>query len=177
MLRVRASFGVYACVRVCACVATCANRRRNAIKWKLLKKAKMRNENSRHTLHWPPSLSNPHSFAFLLFLFAQAPTVWPGSVCTACDFALITQKTCLGSLRTPFCALGRRCHPVFRLIFLRFSQLFLLRCFFSGCNLNLTLSRGGVAVHKAASLLLYRLNSNPKHVPTQSSGLVVSSSV
>lgn len=61
--------------------------------------------------------------------------MWPGSVYTVADFALITQKKCSGTLRG--------CHPVFLLISLRFSQLFLLILFFC-CNLNLTLGRGGV---------------------------------
>lgn len=61
---------VSACVPVCVCmcvyVEACANRRRNAIKWKLLKKAKMRNENSRHTLHCSPSAHHTHSLVFFL---------------------------------------------------------------------------------------------------------------
>lgn len=80
----------------------------------------------------PPLPTTP---TLLLSLSHPLSTMWPGSVCTVADFALITQKTCSGTLRC--------CHPVFLLTFLRFSQLFLLILFFC-CNLNLTLGRGGV---------------------------------
>lgn len=105
------------CVCMCVCVEACANRHRNAIKWKLLKKAKMRNENSRHTLHCSPAAHHTHSLSFS-FSHPRS-TMWPGSVCTVCDFALITQKNMFRHVAWM--------SPWFPLIVLRFSSSF---CFF-----------------------------------------------
>lgn len=147
---------VSACVPVpaCVCVEACANRRRNAIKWKLLKKAKMRNENSRHTLHCSPAAHHTHSLSFS-FSHPRS-TMWPGSVCTVGDFALITQKNMFRHVAWM--------SPCFSF---HFSQIFLLiLCFLLQFESD-PWSRGSVAaVYEATPLLLYRINSNPKHVPT-----------
>lgn len=120
-----------ACMRVyeCVCVEACANRRRNAIKWKLLKKAKMRNENSRHTLHCSPFAHHTHSLVFFLTpsldnVTRQRVHCW--RFCT--NYA---EKH-----------VQARCVDV-TLFSFDFSQIFLLILLFC-CNLNLTLGRGGV---------------------------------
>lgn len=146
---------VSACVPVpaCVCVEACANRRRNAIKWKLLKKAKMRNENSRHTLHCSPSAHHTHSLVFFLTpsldnVTRQRVHCW--RFCT--NYA---EKH-----------VQARCVDV-TLFSFDFSQIFLLiLCFLLQFESD-PWSRGSVAaVYEATPLLLYRINSNPKHVPT-----------
>lgn len=157
MLRVRACLHV--CLNASVCVA-CANRRRNAIKWKLLKKAKMRNENTRHTLHCSPATHHTHSFAFPLTPSLDNVTRQRVHCCRFCtNYA----ENMFGHV-----ALLSPCFSFdFSQIFSAFPPHFVFLLQFESDPW----SWGSVAaVYEATPLLLYRLNSNPKHVPTQPTG-------
>lgn len=161
-----ASFGVYVC-GVCVCGSVCVPASK-CNQMEIVKESKnAKREFKAYAPLTPPSpqpsllLSNPDGVT------RQAACVHCLRFCTNYAENMFGHVAIL--------RLGPCLSPCFSLDFPQIFSDFPPRCFFVWLQFESDpWSRGCCSRSKATSLLLYRLNSNPKHVPTQSPGLMVS---